>query len=78
MRFKWTLHYFIVNLKLIRHMLAFVLLIMQVGGLHMTVHYVYYFCTCFMFCALIDAAGRDVQFFFPVFFVRVFYIIQHF
>ena len=58
-------------------MLAFVLVIMPVG-LHMTVHYIYYFCTCFLFCALIDAAGRDMQFFFPVFFVSVLYIIQHF
>jgi len=78
MIFKWTLHYFIVNLKLICHMLAFVLVIMPVGGVHMTVHYMYYFCTCFLFCALIDAAGRDTQFFSPVFFVSVFYIIQHF
>jgi hypothetical protein len=67
-RFKWTLHYFSVNLQLICHMLAFVLVIRPVGGLHMPVHYVYCFCTCFMFCALIDAAGRDTQFFFPVFF----------
>ena len=77
-RFKWTLHYFIMNFKLICHMLAFVLVIRPVGGLHRPVHYVYYACTCFVFSALVDAAGRHMRFFFPVFFERVFYIIQHF